>query len=104
MPPPYSLYSPISLAIPAHTRGSPVSPIIPAHTQNRGVGEGIVMVTYLKYVGVPTFSSSQERGGKPKNRSKGRPIQRRGEERRGDGRWASCAGTDSGWCAAFSAP
>src|SRR5208337_4914419 len=49
-------HSPLSLTIPAHPGGSPVTPIIPALTQNRGVGCVIAMVTYLKYVGAPTFS------------------------------------------------
>src|SRR5208282_1261453 len=34
------------------------------------------MVTYLKYVGAPTFPLLQERGDKPRNRSEDRPLHR----------------------------
>jgi hypothetical protein len=69
----HPLLSPI---IPAHPGGSPVTPIIPALTQTRGWGGVIRMVTYLKYVGAPTFSL-QERPA-----SEGRALQEQTQEHR----------------------
>src|SRR5271157_785775 len=50
-----SLFRMLSPIIPVHPRNAPVSPIIPVHTQKQGGGGVIRMVTYLKYVGAPTF-------------------------------------------------
>src|SRR5208337_1583695 len=41
---------------------NPLSPIIPVHTQKQGGGRSIFMVTYLKYVGAPTFPSWRDTG------------------------------------------
>jgi hypothetical protein len=46
---------PLTPIIPALTNLLPVSPIIPALTQNRGWGSILHLVTYLEYVGAPTF-------------------------------------------------
>src|SRR5208282_721530 len=54
--------NPLSPIIPLLTRHSPVSPIIPVHTQKQGGGRSIFMVTYLKYVGAPTFPSWRDTG------------------------------------------
>jgi hypothetical protein len=44
---------------PLHPRNSPVTPLFPLLTQKQGGGGGVTrMVTYLKYVGAPTFSPS----------------------------------------------
>jgi hypothetical protein len=57
-----SYFLALSPSIPAHRRHLLVSPIIPAHTQRQGVGVGNAMVTYLQYVGAPTFSFCSPEG------------------------------------------
>src|SRR5208282_1405814 len=64
---------------------SPLSPIIPAPLATaalRVVPAPICTTTSRIHVGAPTIAPSQERRDNPKNRPEGRPLQRRGEERR----------------------